>query len=547
MKKTTGTSRRSKVKPGDKVAILVLGMHRSGTSMLSGVLDCLGCKGPNTPMKASEQNPKGFFESQPIFRLNDEILEAAGTGWDDWKPQQEGWLNSPRFNEFHARAMEVLRTEYDGASMIYLKDPRICRLLPLWRRALEETGYRVVCIHTHRHPLDVATSLRARTNIEVEPSLGMLSWLRNILEAEAASRDLPRIFTSYASVIQNWQEFSGRAEAAFDFTWPVMARTAQEKISEFIELDLRHHNSNVDSFLRDPLVPDLFRKTLQILESWVQVGEKEDDYAKLDKIHDGFDFSAPLLFAPVSALESKIRDVKALTPHKASAEARQNEVDALSAKLADTEGQRDQLSSQKEQLRAELDQNRADMEEVEAQAQASKAEVDALSAKLADTEEHASKLSAELTTWTERLIDRDKKIAILQKDADLNRSKMTAELLDQQNRYIEDIEKAKACAEASKAEADALTVKLTYAEERVSELSDEMTTWAERLIDRDKKNGLLQKNVDLYRSQMVAELRDLQNQHDHVIESIHNTYRSSTSWKISAPLRIIKSWFSAHR
>mgnify|MGYP003626580712 CR=1 FL=1 len=518
MKKRTGTSRRPKAKPNDKVAIVVLGMHRSGTSMLTGILDCLGCKGPKTPMEANAESPKGFFESQLVYQLNNEILKTAGTCWDDWKPQQEGWLDSPRFNEFHVRAIEVLRAEYGDASMIYLKDPRICRLFPLWRRALEEIGYRVVCIHTHRHPVDVATSLSVRKNIEVEPSLGMLSWLRNILEAEAASRDLPRIFTSYASVIQNWQEFAERAEVTFGFTWPVMARTAQEKISQFIEPSLCNHNSNIDSFLRDPLVPDLFRETLQILESWVQDGEQKDDYAKLGKIHDGFDFSAPLLFAPISALQAATRDVKALTPHKASVEVRQNEINALTAKLTDIEGQRDQLSSQKEQLHAELDQNRVDMEKAKSRAEASEAEVYALTAKLADAEGQRDQLFSQ-------------------------KEQLRAEL--DENRA--DMEKAKSRAETSEAEVDVLTAKVADAEEHASKLSDELAIWTDRLIDRDKKNALLQKEVDLNRSKMEARLRDLQNQHDFVIEDLHNTYRSSSSWKVSAPLRLIKSWFSERR
>ena len=454
-----------KVKPSGKVAIVVLGMHRSGTSMLAGILDRLGCMGPKTQLEANEKNPKGFFESEPIFRLNDEILAAAGTSWNDWQPLREGWLDSPRFNEFRARAVDVLRDEYGDASMIYLKDPRICRLLPFWQHALEEMGCRVVCIHTHRHPADVATSLKARKNIEVEPSLGMLSWLRHVLDAEPASRDVPRIFTSYAGLIDDWQGFAKRAEEAFGLTWPVVARTAQERVAQLIDPRLRHHESSIEAFLRDPLVPEMFRKTLLILESWTHEGENRDDRAKLEGLRNDFDLSAPLLYAPISALEVATRDVKALTPHKATAEARQIEVEALTTKLADAEGQRDQLSSQQEQLRAELDQSRADIEKAKAQAKADEAEAEALTTKLAEAEGNASKLLDEITTGTDRLIDKDKKIAKLQQDADLNRR-----------------------------------------EQAVKE----------------------------------AELNDLQHQHVHAIEDLHNIYTTSTSWKVSAPLRFIR-------
>ena len=109
------------------------------------------------------------------------------------------------------------------------------------------------------------------------------------------------------------------------------------------------------------------------------------------------------------------------------------------------------------------------------------------------------------------------------------------------------MEKAKSRAETSEAEVDVLTAKVADAEEHASKLSDELAIWTDRLIDRDKKNALLQKEVDLNRSKMEARLRDLQNQHDFVIEDLHNTYRSSSSWKVSAPLRLIKSWFSERR
>ena len=120
---------------------------------------------------------------------------------------------------------------------------------------------------------------------------------------------------------------------------------------------------------------------------------------------------------------------------------------------------------------------------------------------------------------------------------------MRAEL--DQNRA--DMEEAKTQAETSEAEVGALTAKLTDAEERASKLSDELMTWTNRIIDRDKKIANLQKDADLNRSKMANELRDLQNQHAHIIEGIHNTYRSSTSWKVSAPLRLIKLWFNGDR
>ena len=68
-----------------KTAILVAGMHRSGTSAVSRILNLLGCALPKTLSSAGPDNPSGFRESMAIKDLNDAILASAGSAWDDWE------------------------------------------------------------------------------------------------------------------------------------------------------------------------------------------------------------------------------------------------------------------------------------------------------------------------------------------------------------------------------------------------------------------------------------------------------------------------------
>ena len=128
-------------RPG-KVAVVVLGMHRSGTSSLAGMLDGLGCRGPATPMPGTDANAAGYYESLPVFRLNDAILTALGSRWDDWRPLRPDLHLSPRLAEFHDKARAVVEAEYGDGSLIYLKDPRISLLLPFWQGVLRDAGYR---------------------------------------------------------------------------------------------------------------------------------------------------------------------------------------------------------------------------------------------------------------------------------------------------------------------------------------------------------------------------------------------------------------------
>lgn len=301
--------------------------------MLAGILDGLGCQNPKTLMVKDDANPKGYFESTPIFRLNDEILAAVGSRWDDYTQLQKGWSDLPEMQEFQRRATQIMRDEYGDASKIYLKDPRICRLLPFWRRTLEDMGYRVICLHTHRHPDDVATSLKVRKHGPLDPSLGQLSWLQHVLDAEISTRNLPRIFTSYADILADWRGFIKRAEDTFGYDWLVPDQTTQDSVDILVDQNLQRHKSSINAFLTDEKNPKQFRETLQILESWAHSGENKDDYAKLDDIRHGFEQAALLLQAPVNALLNAQSEVKTLSPLKEISAARKLKIEALRENL----------------------------------------------------------------------------------------------------------------------------------------------------------------------------------------------------------------------
>ena len=99
--------------------------------------------------------------------------------------------------ELEAQAAHALAAEFGGERLILLKDPRMCRLMPFWRRALERAGFEARIVIPVRSPLDAALSLRDRNRIAIEE--GMLLWLRHVLDAERATRDLCRCFVSFAS------------------------------------------------------------------------------------------------------------------------------------------------------------------------------------------------------------------------------------------------------------------------------------------------------------------------------------------------------------
>ena len=173
-------------------AIVVAGMHRSGTSAFTRVLSLLGLELPRTLYPPRSGNPLGFWESEPIVAAQDAFLETLGSTFRDTSAWPESALASPAARAFQSQLVELLRSEYGDAPQFVLKDPRICRLMPLWLGALEEIGATPHIVLPLRNPLEVAASLRGRDEKTDLTARSLLMWLRYVLDGERYSRGYAR-------------------------------------------------------------------------------------------------------------------------------------------------------------------------------------------------------------------------------------------------------------------------------------------------------------------------------------------------------------------
>lgn len=177
--------------------LIVLGMHRSGTSVLARLLNLMGAYfGPEgLSTGANQENPKGFWERKDVRHLNDSVLHAAGCDWNRVLSLNIAALPKVAVDDFNKRAAQLV-LELDGHRPWLLKEPRLCLLLPLWRRFLEVP----VGIHIYRHPVEVASSLYKRNRIPLLAGLGL--WERYARSALEASTDMPRIVVSHRQLME---------------------------------------------------------------------------------------------------------------------------------------------------------------------------------------------------------------------------------------------------------------------------------------------------------------------------------------------------------
>jgi len=176
--------------------IVVLGMHRSGTSAAARILGLMGCwAGTDDDFPpADEGNPTGYWEHRAVWAIDEAALRTLGCSWWDVRDFAIERLDP----DSRARLEQSARTfaaEMDRSGPWVIKDPRLCLLFPLWRRALE----RPVCVLVHRHPLAVARSLTARDGLAL--AHGIALWELYTLRALAATRGVPRTLLSYRGLL----------------------------------------------------------------------------------------------------------------------------------------------------------------------------------------------------------------------------------------------------------------------------------------------------------------------------------------------------------
>lgn len=217
--------------------VLILGMHRSGTSAVTRALSLLGARLPSDLMPAAEDNATGFWESVAVQQLNDRILTALGSRWDDWRAISLSTLSTAQYAAFVDEIAALLDANR-GAAPLVLKDPRMCRLLPIWRAAFEKLGLTVACVLALRDPWAVAASLNRRNGLAMEYS--QLLWLRHMLDAEAASRDVPRAVVNYDAMLTDWRAALHPALAVLGLT---PDEACAQQIDAFLDNGLRHHGN----------------------------------------------------------------------------------------------------------------------------------------------------------------------------------------------------------------------------------------------------------------------------------------------------------------
>lgn len=378
-----------------KTAIVISGMHRSGTSSVAGVVGLLGATLPRSLLPSQQDNPRGFFESERILQINERILGAAGTYWYDWRAFDNDWSANPLCDEFLRSAAEVLAEEYGDAPLIVLKDPRFSMVLPFWSLALQNSGFRVCHIVPVRHPAEVAASLAKRDRL---PGIVVrLSWTRHLLDAEMYSRGMPRTFVRWEYLLQDWERAVDAIGMQLSVAWPPITDTVRDKINEFLLPGLRHHHAHTENPVAETS-GDYADRTYEALQLLVGNPESEDARKLLDAIRRDYDGAERALAPLFAEMNSATRSIDAqLAVSSKLLQTTVEDRDRTAAELAAAVRDRDTARSRWVTASAELERARKRLKEAAEErdalalsVQQKAAHIAGVEQQLADSRERAS-------------------------------------------------------------------------------------------------------------------------------------------------------------
>lgn len=339
-----------------RTAILVLGMHRSGTSALARIISFLGASLPRHLVPANETNPRGHWESARLVALHEQLLASLDTTWDDWRAPPLRWRDNDTASRFGGKIQQAIDEEFGNAPLIVLKDPRMCRTLPYWMSVLEKTGIRSAPIIIVRNPLEVAESLRERDGISFEKA--MLLWLRHYLDAEFETRHLARNIVSLDVLLDDWRNLFAQTSGRLGLQWPRSISDASQDVREFLDLELHNHRATMAELEAHTEVPTWVKTAYRALTTLCDEPKAADPKRELDRVRQNFSESTKLFgvvaYAQTEALKQAELDVAEARQRADGADTLRSELSQERAAHSDLAGKHHSLSQHARKLEAEL-------------------------------------------------------------------------------------------------------------------------------------------------------------------------------------------------
>lgn len=519
--------------------LIVVGMHRSGTSVLARLLNMMGAyfapEGLGTG--ASQENPKGFWERRDVRVLNDYVLHSLGCDWDRISGFDLKRLPAAVEAEFLKTSSGIV-LGMDAYRPWMLKEPRLCLLLPLWRKSLEVP----VCLHIIRHPVEVAASLQARNAIPIE--VGLELWEAYNRAAIEGMEDVPRLTVFHDSLIEDPEEATRSVHGELvELGVPGLRMPLRREIEAFVSRDL--HRQRRD---RPELAEFAGVSQARLYEEWKSAGRVGNQGAACRGVGR---------FGALKAYESTLPPLNVISPKptlspsdkgvQAKLVTYEHEIRLKKTQLEQSRKSAEQAVGQLAFLQGEYEKLQSYMLE---QSAASQQERGRLLDELKRERERTEAATADIVEKEKRIAALLEKIERLGKEARDRQSELVAareeaarQLADASARIAES--QASASAQVSAVEQKALTREKDL-QEKLAALEAKL---AERFGEIERLTRMLEQEEGLHRKVaseraslqevLAAAVTYMEQDKVHLLAIV-----GSASWRATGLLRRVRRWLS---
>ena len=277
----TLTSKNEAKKPSQ---LIVLGMHRSGTSCITRLIDIMGayCGSEDELIQGSVDNDNGYWERLDINRICNTLLASVDADW--WKISEFSIENlSPYTIQWGRKEFEEVLRRLNRNSPWVIKEPRLCLFFSMFRSCLVNP----LCIQVYRNPVEVAKSLRERNGFGI--SFGLALWEYYNRQAISATEGLPRLFLSYNRLMADPTNVVRELHQSL-IDLGVVGLKAVESINWNMVLEPKLYHCRDDNSFRDFLLPgqsnlDAFMSRSQT--EGIKLDSKAISLSTLEILRDG--------------------------------------------------------------------------------------------------------------------------------------------------------------------------------------------------------------------------------------------------------------------
>jgi Sulfotransferase family len=234
----------------ETAVVCIVGMHRSGTSMVTRLLNLCGLDlGAEQDLLGPDKgNPLGHFENIGFKSLDESLLAHFGGSTDNPPDLEPNWQDDSSLHVAFEEARVLLAT-FKGKTVWGWKEPRTTLLIPFWRRLLPDARF-VICV---RNPLEVARSIAERDGMPLEK--GFHLWNCYTRAAVRDTEGCPRIFTFYEDHFTNGLSEIERVAKFCGLGLPREPSTLQRVVYR----ELRHHSCSTADLLNSDCVPNEYK------------------------------------------------------------------------------------------------------------------------------------------------------------------------------------------------------------------------------------------------------------------------------------------------